>query len=60
MSIKYEIQPIKNSQGTGEEAGHTWIDLELPNGVKWASTNIGATRSQDAGNYYAWAKMLMC
>ena len=41
------------AQTTGEEAGHTWIDLGLPSGVKWASTNIGASRPQDAGHYYA-------
>ena len=23
------------AQTTGEEAGHTWIDLGLPSGVKW-------------------------
>ncbi len=44
------------AQTTGEEAGHTWIDLGLPSGVKWASTNIGANRPQDAGNYYAWGE----
>lgn len=44
------------AQTTGEEAGHTWIDLGLPSGIKWASTNIGATRPQDVGNYYAWGE----
>lgn len=44
------------AQTTGEEAGHTWIDLGLPSGVKWASTNIGANRPQDLGNYYAWGE----
>ena len=39
------------AQTTGEEAGHTWIDLGLPSGIKWATTNIGAHRPQDAGNY---------
>ena len=44
------------AQTTGEEVGHTWIDLGLPSGVKWASTNIGANRPQDLGNYYAWGE----
>lgn len=44
------------AQTTGEEAGHTWIDLGLPSGIKWATTNIGAHRPQDAGNYYAWGE----
>lgn len=29
------------AQTTGEEAGHTWIDMGLPSGIKWASVNIG-------------------
>lgn len=32
------------AQTSGEEAGHIWIDLGLPSGIKWASTNIGANR----------------
>ena len=44
------------AQTTGEEVEHTWIDLGLPSGVKWASTNIGANRPQDLGNYYAWGE----
>lgn len=44
------------AQTSGEEAGHIWIDLGLPSGIKWASTNIGANRPQDEGNYYAWGE----
>lgn len=44
------------AQTSGEEAGHIWIDLGLPSGIKWASTNIGANRPQDDGNYYAWGE----
>lgn len=44
------------AQTTGEEAGHTWIDLGLPSGVKWAATNIGADQPQDEGDYYAWGE----
>lgn len=44
------------AQTTGDEAGHTWIDLGLPSGVKWASTNVGANRPQDDGDYYAWGE----
>ena len=44
------------AQTTGDEAGHTWIDLGLPSGVKWASTNVGANLPQDDGDYYAWGE----
>lgn len=32
----------------------TAVDLGLS--VKWASCNLGATRPEDVGNYYAWAE----
>ncbi len=41
---------------TGEENGHTWVNLGLPSGLKWASCNVGATAPEDYGNYYAWGE----
>lgn len=32
------------------------IDLGLPSGTKWASWNIGATKPEDYGGYYAWGE----
>ncbi len=34
--------------------GHKFIDLNLPSGLLWAETNIGAATAADDGNYYAW------
>ena len=33
------------------------IDLGLPSGTKWASCNIGTTRPEEAGEYYAWGQV---
>lgn len=30
------------------------VDLGLPSGLKWASFNLGATSSEEYGNYYQW------
>ena len=30
------------------------IDLGLPSGTKWACCNVGASRPEENGNYYAW------
>lgn len=30
------------------------IDLGLPSGLKWASFNLGATKPEEYGDYYAW------
>ncbi|MBR5062753.1 MAG: hypothetical protein IKX24_11530 [Prevotella sp.] len=38
--------------GGGGEA----VDLGLPSGTLWASCNIGASKPEDAGGYYAWGE----
>ena len=32
------------------------IDLGLPSGTKWASCNVGASKPEDYGGYYAWGE----
>ena len=32
------------------------VDLGLPSGLKWASCNIGATRPEESGDYFAWGE----
>ena len=40
----------------GTENGHEWVDLGLPSGTKWATCNVGATKPEEYGNYYAWGE----
>lgn len=40
----------------GIDNGHTWVDLELPSGLKWATMNVGATTPEDHGDYFAWGE----
>lgn len=62
---KHSITPTENltlyaqweeSKGTGTANGHEWVDLGLPSGTKWATTNVGATTPEGYGNYYAWGE----
>ena len=39
---------------TGTENGHEWVDLGLS--VKWATCNIGASKPEDKGSYFAWGE----
>ncbi len=41
---------------TGTESEHVWVDLGLPSGTKWATCNVGATKPEEYGNYYAWGE----
>lgn len=38
----------------GEENGHEYVDLGLS--VKWATCNIGASKPEEYGGYYAWGE----
>ena len=41
---------------SGELGDHYYVDLGLPSGTRWASTNIGATNPEDLGSEYAWGE----
>ena len=34
----------------------SFVDLGLPSGLKWASCNIGASKPEDFGLYFAWGE----
>ena len=36
--------------------GYEYVDLGLPSGLKWATCNIGASASEEYGDYYAWGE----
>ena len=36
--------------------GHEYVDLGLPSGLKWASMNVGATKPEEYGDYFAWGE----
>ena len=51
-SYASRIQAIPSSSVPIPEA----IDLGLPSGLKWASFNLGATKPEEYGDYYAWGE----
>lgn len=43
--------------GTGNFIdGHEYVDLGLPSGLKWATCNVGASKPEEYGGYYAWGE----
>ena len=36
---------------------HEAVDLGLPSGLKWATCNVGATKPEEAGAYFAWGEV---
>ena len=50
-----EEEPEETISGT--ENGHNYVDLGLPSGLKWATCNVGASSSEEYGDYYAWGEI---
>ncbi len=42
---------------SGTQDGHDYVDLGLPSDTKWATCNVGATKPEDSGNFYAWGEV---
>ena len=36
--------------------GHEYVDLGLPSGTMWATCNVGASKPEEYGGYYAWGE----
>ena len=47
--------PDPNTGATGSENGYEYVDLGLS--VKWATCNVGATKPEEYGDYFAWGEV---
>ena len=36
--------------------GYAYVDLGLPSGLKWATCNVGASKPEENGDYFAWGE----
>ncbi len=50
------VNKILGKLNPGEVAVGEAVDLGLPSGTKWASCNVGATKPEEYGGYYAWGE----
>ena len=42
--------------GSGMESGHEYVDLGLSDGTLWATCNVGASKPEEAGHFFAWGE----
>lgn len=54
--VKAECVVSVQAETEGITGGHAWVDLGLPSGTLWATMNVGATKPEEYGNYYAWGE----
>ena len=38
------------------QSEYEYVDLGLPSGIMWATCNVGATKPEEYGGYYAWGE----
>lgn len=50
----YRIAPCVSKIGQIIDNGHEYVDLGLPSGTMWATSNIGSTESSRYGTSYKW------
>ena len=48
------FNPDPNTGATGSENGYEYVDLGLS--VKWATCNVGASKPEEYGDYFAWGE----
>lgn len=59
MGYWYRAYVEKNGEvkyGEAKHVGWEMVDLGLPSGTLWANMNIGTSRPEEYGNYYAWGE----
>lgn len=53
---KEVITIIQNLPAIGKINGYEYVDLGLPSGTLWATCNLGASKKEGYGYYYAWGE----
>ena len=52
----YATCKVTVTGGSSEDSSEEVVDLGLPSGLKWRGWNVGASKPEEYGNYYAWAE----
>lgn len=45
------------NSGGGSQITYEYVDLGLPSGILWATSNVGAASPEEYGNYFAWGEI---
>ena len=54
--VKAECQVTVLNGNSGTLDGHVYVDLGLPSGTLWATCNVGASKPEEYGDYFAWGE----
>ncbi len=51
------VEFLAGTMSSGAHNGYSYVDLGLASGILWATCNVGATKPEQCGNYYAWGEV---
>ena len=58
--VEYSVEKVDSlvfTDGADDTAEtHEWVDLGLPSGTLWATCNVGASKPEEYGDYFAWGE----
>ena len=49
-----EVTFVEADEPVNDE--HEYVDLGLPSGTLWATCNVGASKPEEYGDYFAWGE----
>ena len=52
--VSFTTKEQSSTPNNGTENGYAYVDLGLS--VKWATMNVGASKAEDYGSYFAWGE----
>lgn len=52
-----EVKPKRESTDAVYDISKAMVDLGLPSGTLWATCNLGASKPEEAGLYFAWGEL---
>ena len=59
-AVEYDVTKVESvTFSEGEPIiieNHEYVDLGLPSGTLWATCNVGASKPEEAGDYFAWGE----
>lgn len=59
LTLFFNLLPLSFAQ-KGERDGHEYVDLGLPSGLRWATSNIGARNSEELGDLFKCYELQQC
>ena len=54
--VKATCQVTVKKDNSGTINGREYVDLDLPSGTLWATCNMGASKPEEFGDYFAWGE----